>query len=188
VSPDDAPVLRRGRLLVASPALEDPNFARAVVLVLEHSEEGALGVVLNRPTEVPARGSLPEPLALAMHEHELVHRGGPVQPESVIVLADFLDPDDAAQLALRTVGVVDPADAGNGLAHRVRAMRAFGGYAGWSAGQLEGEIEQEAWIDVEAEPEDVFTGDAPGLWSRVLARKGGHFRVIALMPEDPSVN
>ena len=76
---------------MASPSLADPNFRRAVVLLLEHSDEGALGLVLNRPTPLVAREALPGALADAMPEAERVHQGGPVQPEAVIVLADFSD-------------------------------------------------------------------------------------------------
>ncbi|MGD9694661.1 MAG: YqgE/AlgH family protein [Thermoleophilia bacterium] len=185
---DGGPENRRGRLLVASPALEDPNFHRAVVLMLEHSAEGALGLVLNDPTPLLARDALPGALAEAMPEDERIHRGGPVQPEAVIVLAEFDDPERAAAIAFGDVGVVDPDAETEGLDGDVRAVRAFGGYAGWSGGQLESEIAQEAWIDAEPEAGDVFTTEAEGLWSRVLDRKGGPWRILARMPEDPTTN
>lgn len=184
----EEPANRRGRLLVASPSLADPNFRRAVVLLIEHSDEGALGLVLNRPTPLVAREALPGALAAAMPEEERVHQGGPVQPEAVIVLADFVDDGLAASLAFARVGIVDPeADAAR-LAGAVRAIRAYGGYAGWGDGQLEREIAEEAWIDAEPVADDVFGGDPDGLWSRVLERKGGTWRLIARMPENPSVN
>ncbi len=187
MSDEGAPQNRTGRLLVASPSLVDPNFRRAVVLMLEHSAEGALGVVLNRPTPLIAREALPESLADRMPEGEHVYQGGPVQPEAVIVLADFEDPTEAASIAFDTVGVLDP-DAGVENVAPVRAIRAYGGYAGWGDGQLEGEVEQEAWIDAPCGLEDVFTDDPDGLWSRVLDRKGGSYRLVARMPEDPSLN
>jgi putative transcriptional regulator len=178
---------RRGRLLVAAPALVDPNFRRAVVLMLEHSQEGALGLVLNRPTPLVSREALPEALAAVMPEDERIFQGGPVQPEAVIVLADFEDAGAAASIAFGSVGIVDPeGDAARNGA--IRAIRAFGGYAGWAGGQLEEEVAEEAWVDAAAEPDDVFTDDHAGLWSRVLDRKGGTWRLIARMPEDPSVN
>lgn len=183
----DGPAFRRGRLLVASPTLMDENFTRTVVLMLEHSPDGALGLVLNRPTEIVARDVLPSPLADALPEMELVHEGGPVQPEAVIVLADFLDPAHAPTLAVDTVGIVDPEDV-DGLTERVRTARAFGGYAGWSAGQLESELDAEAWIDAECDAADVFTDEPDTLWSRVLDRKGGTFRLVARMPDDPTLN
>ena len=181
------PESRRGRLLVAAPALVDPNFRRTVVLMLEHSPEGALGLVLNRPTPLVSREALPENLASVMPEDERIFQGGPVQPEAVIVLADFEDTSAAASIAFGSVGIVDPA----GDAARdgnIRGIRAFGGYAGWAGGQLEQEVAEEAWVDAPAETEDVFTDDHAGLWSRVLERKGGTWRLIARMPEDPTVN
>jgi putative transcriptional regulator len=188
--PDDrnAPENRKGRLLVASPSLADPNFRRTVVLMLEHSEEGALGLVLNRPTPLVAREALPGALAEAMPEDERVYQGGPVQPEAVIVLADFSDAGLAASVAFEMVGIVDPDADASLLQGGVRAIRAYGGYAGWGEGQLERELAEEAWIDAAPAAEDVFGDDPDGLWSRVLDRKGGSWRLIARMPENPSVN
>ena len=183
-----APENRKGRLLVASPSLADPNFRRAVVLMLEHSDEGALGLVLNRPTPLVAREALPGALAEAMPEDERVYQGGPVQPEAVIVLADFSDATLAASVAFDMVGIVDPDADASRLDEGVRAIRAYGGYAGWGEGQLEREIAEEAWIDAVCLPEDVFTDDPERLWSRVLDRKGGSWRILARLPEDPSLN
>ncbi len=187
MSDEVPPASRHGRLLVAAPALEDPNFRRTVVLMLEHSPEGALGLVLNRPTPLVSREALPAGLADLMPEDERVFQGGPVQPEAVILLADFEDASKAATIAFGTVGIVDPEaeSAGHG---GVRAIRAFGGYAGWGAGQLERELAEDAWVDAPADAADVFTDDHRGLWSRVLERKGGSWRLIARMPEDPTVN
>ena len=186
--PQEAPENRKGRLLVASPSLSDPNFRRAVVLLLEHSDEGALGLVLNRPTPLVAREALPGALADSMPDDERVYQGGPVQPEAVIVLADFADTTLAASVAFDMVGIVDPDADASRLGGAVRAIRAYGGYAGWGEGQLEREIAEEAWIDASPASEDVFGGDPDGLWSRVLERKGGAWRLIARMPENPSVN
>lgn len=184
---DAPPANRHGRLLVAAPALDDPNFRRTVVLMLEHSADGALGLVLNRPTPLVSREALPAGLADLMPEDERVFQGGPVQPEAVILLAHFEDASRAATIAFGSVGIVDP-DAEAARHGGVRAIRAFGGYAGWGAGQLERELEDEAWVDAAADADDVFTHDHRGLWSRVLERKGGSWRLIARMPEDPSVN
>ena len=177
-----------GRLVVASPSLVDPNFHRTVVLLLEHSEEGALGLVLNRPTPLVAREALPERIGQALPADAHVHQGGPVQPDAVIVLAEFAAPDAQARIVFGRVGVLDPelepalalADAGE--------VRAFGGYAGWGAGQLEAEIAEGAWFTADPLAEDVFTRDAAGLWSRVLERLGGSYRLLARMPPDPSMN
>lgn len=155
--------------------------------MLEHSDDGALGLVLNRPTPLVSREALPAGLANLMPEQERVHQGGPVQPEAVILLADFEDASRAATITFGTVGIVDP-DAPDAHHGDVRAIRAFGGYAGWGAGQLERELAEDAWVDVEADADDVFTDDHRGLWARVLERKGGSWRLIARMPEDPTVN
>ena len=182
------PEWRKGRLLVASPSLLDPNFHRSVVLLLEHSADGALGVVLNRPSSLNTRETLPDDLAAAVPEDEMIHEGGPVEPESVILLADYIAPDDPAALAVGTIGVVDPNSDFATLDARIRAIRAFGGYAGWAPGQLEVELEDDAWIDAVCLASDVFTQDPDGLWSEVLERKGGNYRLVARMPVDPSMN
>jgi putative transcriptional regulator len=176
----------KGHLLIAGPGLLDPNFWRSVVLVGEHSEEGALGVVLNRSSETPVTEAVPE-LALLAEDIGAVHVGGPAQPSAVVVLADFVDASDAESLVLDTIGFlpseVDPIALGE-----LRRARVYVGYAGWGPGQLDGELEEGSWIVEPARAEDVFTSDPDGLWSAVLRRKGGPFGVLASMPPDPSQN
>jgi putative transcriptional regulator len=176
-----------GQLLLASPALDDPNFRRTVVLVGVHSQEGAMGVVLNRPSAVTVGEAVPQ-LEQAVAESEPVYVGGPVQPSSIVFLAEFLDPSPAGLLVLGRIGFPAP-DAGiDELTETTARGRVFAGYAGWGEGQLEAEVDQGDWIAQAALPEDVFT-DVPGeLWSRVLTRKGGSYALIARMPADPSVN
>jgi putative transcriptional regulator len=176
----------RGHLLVAGPALLDPNFRRTVVLVGEHNDEGAMGVVLNRPSPATVTEVVP-PLAALAESDDLVYVGGPVQPDAVVVLGEFEDPEDAGVLVFGSIGFlpgeVDP-DALGGLAR----ARVFAGYAGWGPGQLEGELAASSWIVEPALPEDVFTEAPEELWSEVLRRKGGPFVVLSLMPPDPSLN
>jgi putative transcriptional regulator len=176
----------KGHLLIAGPGLVDPNFWRTVVLVGEHSEEGALGVVLNRSSETPVAEAVPE-LALLADDIGAVHVGGPVQSSAVVVLADFVDASDAETLVLDTIGFlpseVDPTALGE-----LRRARVYVGYSGWGPGQLDGELEEGSWIVEPARAEDVFTSDPDGLWSAVLRRKGGPFGVLASMPPDPSRN
>jgi putative transcriptional regulator len=176
-----------GQLLLASPALQDPNFTRAVVLVSIHSEEGAMGVVLNRPSAVTVSEAVPQ-LEPAVAELEPVYVGGPVQPNSIVFLAEFLDPSPAGLLVLGRIGFPAP-DAGiDELTDATARRRVFAGFAGWGEGQLDAEVDHGDWIAQAALPEDVFT-DVPGeLWSRVLTRKGGSYALIARMPADPSVN
>jgi putative transcriptional regulator len=176
----------RGQLLIAGPGLVDPNFWRAVVLVGEHSEEGALGVVLNRSSETPVEEAVPE-LAMLAEGMGAVHVGGPVQPSAVVVLADFAEPDVAGALVLDSVGFL-PSEVEPDSLGELRRARVYVGYAGWGPGQLDGELEDGSWIVEPALPDDVFTNDPEGLWSAVLRRKGGPFGVLATMPPDPSQN
>ena len=176
----------KGQLLIAGPALVDPNFRRTVVLVGEHSEDGALGLVLNRPSEATVDEAVPE-LGPLVEAPSQVHFGGPVQPSAIVVLADFVDPERAGSLVLDSVGFlpaeIDPDELGE-----LRRARVFAGYAGWGPGQLDDELEEGSWIVEPALPEDVFTDDPSALWADVLRRKGGPFGVLALMPYDPSLN
>ena len=176
-----------GQLLLASPTLRDPNFSRTVVLVGVHSDEGAMGVVLNRPSAVTVGEAVPQ-LEEAVDESEPVYVGGPVQPSSIVFLAEFLDPAPAGLLVLGRIGFPAPdADIGE-LAEATGRRRVFAGYAGWGEGQLDAEVDQGDWIAHTALPEDVFTDAPEGLWGAALARKGGSYALLARMPADPTVN
>jgi len=177
----------RGQLLIAGPTLLDPNFVRTVVLVGEHNEDGALGVVLNRPSETTIGEAVPDLDDLADAE-DPVHVGGPVQPSAVLVLAEYEEPDQAQQLVTGSVGFVAVDDEGERVATALGRARVFAGYAGWGPGQLETELERDDWIVAESFVDDVFDDDAPTMWSRVLDRQGGQLRLLARMPLDPSVN
>jgi len=176
----------KGHLLVAGPGLVDPNFRRAVVLVGEHNEEGAMGVVLNRPSEATVAEAVPE-LGVLVQAPDVVHVGGPVQPSAIVVLAEFEEPDRAASLVVDSVGFlpaeIDPDELGE-----LRRTRVFAGYAGWGPQQLDAELDEGSWIVEPALADDVFAQGTVDLWSEVLRRKGGPFGVLALMPPDPSRN
>jgi putative transcriptional regulator len=176
----------RGQLLIAGPKLGDPNFWRTVVLIVEHSEEGALGLVLNRPSETTVGEAVPQLVEL-VDPGEDVLVGGPVQPSAVIVLAEFEDPGEAALLAFDGVGILG-ADAAVPEVAGVRAARAFAGHAGWGPGQLDEELERGDWILEPARRADAFAPDPRELWPSVLMRKGGAYALIARMPADPSMN
>ena len=176
----------RGKLLIASPALTDPNFARSVVLMTEHSEEGAMGIVLNRPGEAAAREFLPALEDIA-HDDPLFI-GGPVQPQAVVLLAEFADPDAAAWIVVADVGLASADRELSDLGEAVRRGRFYAGYSGWGPGQLEVELELESWIVEPPLPAELFPDDPEALWSDVLARKGGTFALISRMPDDPSMN
>jgi putative transcriptional regulator len=177
----------RGQLIIASPALFDPNFRRTVVLITEHGEEGAMGLVLNRPSETRVSDGAP-PLEGLVDADARVHLGGPVEPSAVTVLAEFEDPDESAALVLGDIGFVRADAELDDLESATRRARVFAGYCGWAAGQLEAELEGDSWIVEPPKAEDVFAEDPEELWSTVLRRKGGQFAIVAMMPYDPSVN
>jgi putative transcriptional regulator len=170
----------RGQLLIAAPSLFD-YFRRTVVLVLEHSPEGAMGVVLNRESETRVAEAVPV-LAPFSDPEEVVRIGGPVAPEAVVALGEFEDIEEAGTHVVGSLGTLDP-DAEN---QSLRRIRVYAGYAGWAPGQLDGELEQEAWVVMPAREGDPFEdGD---IWSEALRRKGGSYRLLSTMPADPSLN
>ena len=176
----------RGQLLIAGPGLSDPNFWRTVVLIVEHSDDGALGLVLNRPSETTVGEAVSE-LEPVLDVDEPLYIGGPVQPSALIVLAEFDDAESAALIAFEDVGVLGTAVEA-GTPPPVRRGRAFVGHAGWGPGQLDAELERGDWILDPAKREDAFTETPLDLWGAVLTRKGGSFALVARMPADPSVN
>lgn len=185
----------RGRLLVATPALREPTFARTVILLLEHTPtDGALGVVVNRPTPVDAADVVAS-VADLVTEPAVLFEGGPVSPNTAIGLGATVpgaleQPAAAEGLApvmppLVTVDLDhDPAL----LAASLTALRVFAGYAGWSAGQLEGEIAEGSWYVVDALPGDPFTADPGHLRTTVLRRQGWPLAAAAHSPSDPALN
>ncbi len=177
----------RGKLLVASPALVDPNFARTVIFITEHNEEGAMGIVLNRPAQASVSDVVPE-LANVADADAPVYVGGPVQPQALVVLAEFADPDAAAWIVVADVGFVSAETDIDELERAVRRGRVYAGYSGWGAGQLEAELEIDSWIVEPPLPAELFPDDPGALWHDVLERKGGQYTLIARMPENPSLN
>ena len=179
----------KGRLLVAAPVLGDENFDRTVVLLLEHGDEGALGVVLNRPSGLEVSDPLPEwsPYAL---EPEVVFIGGPVSRSSVIALARFDgDASGAAwEQVLGSDGVVDLSHDPVLIGGSLGAVRVFAGYAGWGPGQLEAEIAVGGWFVVDADATDPLSPAPEDLWSAVLRRQRGTLALFAAYPSDPSLN
>jgi putative transcriptional regulator len=170
----------RGKLLIAAPSLFD-YFRRAVVLVLEHTPEGAMGVVLGRASETRVADAVPVLADLAGTD-EVVWLGGPVAPDSVVALGEFEDPAEAGTRVVGALGTLDPEVTSSSL----RRLRVYAGYAGWAPGQLDGELDEGAWIVESADPEDPFRdGD---IWSHALRRKGGGYTLLATMPADPSTN
>ncbi|HKE71893.1 MAG TPA: YqgE/AlgH family protein [Nocardioidaceae bacterium] len=180
-----------GRLLVASPTLRDPNFARTVVLILDHDHTGTLGVVLNRPLEVEVRDVLPDWTGDVSAPSSLFG-GGPVATDSALAIGVLTPSADEAPLGWRAmygrVGLVDLDTPVEVLTGALTGLRIFAGYAGWSPGQLEDEIAEGSWLVVDGVDDDLTTEAPVGLWSQVLRRQPGNIRLLATCPEDPSQN
>ncbi|MEU8955862.1 YqgE/AlgH family protein [Streptomyces sp. NPDC048518] len=191
-----------GRLLVATPALADPNFDRAVVLLLDHDEEGSLGVVLNRPTPVDVADIL-EGWGELAGAPGVVFQGGPVSLDSALGVA-VIPGDEGAPPSARArvgradpvgfrrvhgaIGLVDLETPPELLAAALGSLRIFAGYSGWGPGQLENELEDGAWYVVESEPGDVSSPDPERLWRAVLRRQRSELAMVATYPDDASLN
>jgi putative transcriptional regulator len=184
--------VRPGSLLVAMPALTDPTFAGTVVFVLDHSVTGTLGVVLGRPSQVQIRDVLPGWCDLAV-DPGVFHVGGPCEADTALCLAvSSVAADDEGSGLRRVAGDVhlvdldgDPAE----LPGQLIGLRVFAGYAGWSAGQLAGEVAEGAWACVPGRPQDVLSPAAgPELWRHVMGRQSGHLAVLSTAPADPALN
>lgn len=174
----------RGQLLVATPALVDPNFHRTVVFMLEHNEDGAIGVVLNRPSELPVATTIERWAGRAVPPG-VIFIGGPVSPSSVIALASVTLDDAGANWnpIMGRIGTVD-LDVDPGDVPGLDEVRMFAGYAGWTAGQLESELLEPGWFVVEAELTDIHTDDPFELWWEVLARQDGPLGRLGNYPRD----
>ncbi len=178
-----------GRLLVASPRLRAPEFSRSVVKLLDHGTEGALGVIINRPGDAPLVEIVP-PVADIASSPAVLFAGGPVEPMAAIALGVTVG--DVAGEGWRPLTpplvTVDLDSDPTILASSLRELRVFAGYAGWSGGQLEGEIAQGAWYVVDALPEDTFNDAPDRLWFDVLRRQPWPLSAVATCPVDPTMN
>ena len=178
-----------GSLLIAAPTMGDPNFARTIVLLLDTGESGALGVVLNRPTEFEVADVL-EPWADLVVSPGVLFQGGPVETDAALAVATVAPEDEPIgwRRVHGSTGLVDLDAPVEIMASAVSAVRIFAGYAGWGAGQLEAEIAEGAWYVVPAEPQDPFIDDPERLWAMVLRRQGGELAMMATMPAEPGLN
>lgn len=181
-----------GRLLVATPLITEPTFARTVVFMLDHDDAGSLGVVINRPTEIEVGSVLPS-WGEVVTEPQVVFTGGPVSTDSALGVAEVVD--GAEPLGWRRlderlgqIGLIDLDTPPELLSGGIVNMRVFAGYAGWSKGQLEGEIEDGGWYVVDADPLDPFDAAPDDMWRRVLRRQGGELAFVSTYPTDPTMN
>jgi len=187
--------MRAGQLVVATPVLQAPEFARTVVLLLQAGDEdGAFGLVLNRPTGTGVDEVLPDWAPLSASP-PVVFSGGPVQPQAAVCLGRRRagGPRVAAYAEVEgmpggSIGTVDLDAEPGDLAPVVDGVRLFAGYAGWAAGQLEAEVEEGAWWVLDALPADAFDGRPEQLWARILRRQGPPLAFAASYPEDPTLN
>ena len=186
----DLPGPLQGKLLVAKPSLVDPNFSRTVVFLLAQGDQGALGLVLNRPTVTPLASPLPEWDELASGP-AVVFVGGPVS-EGTICLARVKSeigvPSSGYMPLQGDLGTVDLEADPAFVAPWIDRLRIFAGYAGWAPEQLEDEISEGAWWVLDADEGDVFDPEPGELWKKALRRQGGDLALMAALPPDPSLN
>jgi len=178
----------RGRLLVATPAIEDGPFLRSVVFLLDHDQDGALGVIVNRPLDSDVDDVLPDWAGL-VNAPVCLFDGGPVAMDSALalgVIADTAPPFGWRQMSGR-VGLVDLEGPLPGTGD-FAGLRVFAGYAGWGSGQLEEELEGGAWLVVAAEDDDLLSPQPETLWREVLRRQDDDVRFWTTFPDDPSAN
>ena len=173
-------------ILISSAGLYDPNFRHTVVLIGTHDEQGAAGVILNRPTGIAVRDAAPN-LAELVGSQAHLYEGGPVQTDQAVLVVELNGAVSADLPIFGNIGFLTGEIAPELRAAIVRA-RVFAGYSGWGAGQLEAELAADAWIVEPAQAEDVFSDEPDSLWRRVLVRKGGEYRRIAMVPKDLRVN
>ncbi|MFM2079047.1 MAG: hypothetical protein RJA49_2937 [Actinomycetota bacterium] len=190
VSSHDLPIpgSTRGRLLVATPPLADPNFDRTVVYMLEHTDDGAVGVVLNRPSEE----NLPDGIARwedLLSRPAVLFEGGPVEIDALIALGRVDQPDDEVwSPVVGDLGSIDLALDPGLVAVGVQQLRVFRGYSGWGPQQLDGELAEGAWMVLPSETGDVFAEQPEELWRTVIRRQGGRVAWVANAPDDLSLN
>jgi putative transcriptional regulator len=172
-----------GKLLISSPSMSDANFDRTVVFMIEHTDEGALGVVINRPAPIDVTDAVPQ-WAAFVGEPPVIFIGGPVAQGSVLALARAEKEEPTAEFTpvLGAVGVLDATLEPSELATPILEVRLFSGYSGWAPGQLERELEVGAWFVIDAEPDDPLSTQPENLWAVVLKRQEGR---EAMATQDP---
>jgi putative transcriptional regulator len=182
----DAPNRLQGKLLLSVPALMDPNFRHTVVLVADHQEEGTVGVILNRPSETTVALGAP-PLTEIVDTGDPLFEGGPIDPNTAVIVVEATDPEVLDIQVLGAIGVLT-GEVDDALRDRIIRARVFAGHAAWGPGQLESELAEGAWIVEDATPLDIFAPDPAILWQTMLRRKGPPFDRMARIPFDLRTN
>ncbi len=179
----------RGRLLVATPAIGDGPFRRSVVLVLDHDDDGALGVILNHPMEADLEDVLPD-WAAVVDAPDCLFEGGPVATDAALAVGvrpEAGAPPEGWRPMTGRVGLVD-LDGPLPQEGQLRGLRVFAGYAGWDPAQLESELEEGSWVVVDALDEDLLSPVPDRLWHDVLIRQVDDLRFWATFPDEPADN
>jgi putative transcriptional regulator len=179
-----------GRLLVATPSLVDPNFANAVVLLLDHDDDGSLGVILNRPSAITVASVLAD-WGASVDPPEVLFEGGPVSTDAALAVALVPDagPDPIGfRCIFDRTGIIDLDTPPEVLAPAITRMRVFAGYSGWGSGQLQAEVDKGSWYVLESTAHDIFDPDPGALWSQVLRRQPGSLAWVSTRPADPTLN
>lgn len=179
----------KGSLLVAVPLMDEPTFHRTVIYMLQHDDDGALGLVINRPTEEDELPGL-DPWMYELSQPQVVFEGGPVQSNTLIGVA-AITTTTASEAFVHIDGELGTVDLGqlpSEIAEGIQELRLFRGYSGWGPGQLDSELDEGAWLVLHAEPDDIFSAHPQGLWRNVLRRAGGRVALLADAPDDLSWN
>jgi putative transcriptional regulator len=176
----------QGKLLLASPRLLDPNFSHTVVLMVQHNEQGALGLILNRPLQISVRQACEQSLGEPCEVDGMLHQGGPCEGPLMVLHANEMSKD--ADVLPGVFFTTEKSKIESLLKQQISSARYFVGYSGWTAGQLEAEMELDSWVIADAVPENVF-GDEDNLWTRLIRQRLlGPWIDPSDMPDDPSVN
>lgn len=173
-----------GQLLLAHPVLREPTFRRTVILLSAHSDEGAMGVVLNRPLDRQL-AELNAEFALGPLAGVPLYQGGPVQPDQLILVSwQWLKEEEAFQLHFG----IEPQQAADLVGNPGVVLRGFLGYAGWSSGQLESEMKRETWFSTTVDGEMLEKSDGVALWRTMLGSLDPELKLHANEPDDPTLN
>ncbi|MGD0768979.1 MAG: YqgE/AlgH family protein [Tepidisphaeraceae bacterium] len=176
----------QGKLLLASPRLADPNFARSVVLMIQHNDQGALGLILNRPLQVSVRQACEQSLGQPCNVEGMLHQGGPCEGPLMVLHGCELAKD--ADVLPGVFFTTEKSKIESILKQQDAAARYFVGFAGWSPGQLEAELEIDSWIVADPIPSHVFA-DKPNLWHTLMRQKTlGQWMDPSKIPDDPTTN
>lgn len=179
--------LGTGKILIAEPFLADPNFARSVILLCEHGNEGSVGFILNRATELTLGDLLPDLYTPLLP----IHQGGPVQLDTLHMLHRMPEAFGGNEVipGVYWGGSYEALqDVIQNNAYQPIDMRLFVGYAGWSPGQLEAEVKEGSWLVADLTTDILFETEPERVWKQALKKLGGDYSFLANLPLNPQLN